>query len=392
MRTVSLFSGIGGIEYGLHKHGFKPVLFCEIDPIARAILRRRFSDVEIATDVRRLSRLPDCELVTAGFPCQDLSQAGAKRGINGTHSGLVASVFGLLERKAEHKRPECVLIENVPYMLRLARGNAMTYITTRLVELGYKWAYRVVDARCFGLPQRRPRVVILAARSSDPRQVVLADDHDEPQLDGKPIDVDPDSCYGFYWTEGSRGVGWVQEGVPPIKCGSTLGIASPPAVWIPRDDFVGTLDISDAERLQGFPVGWTDFTKLAIDAKPGLRWRLIGNAVSTKLSDWIGRRLRSPRRLKGTSEPVRVNRVWPDAAYGDATGAFVAHVGRWASDTSPIPLSRFISLSSLKPLSSKATEGFLARAQICTNVVYSNRFIASLSRHATRCRRAPVHA
>jgi hypothetical protein len=67
-------------------------------------------------------------------------------------------------------------------------------------------------------------------------------------------------------------------------------------------------------------------------------------------------------------------------------------VGRWASDTSPIPLSRFISVSALKPLSSKATEGFLARAQVCTNVVYAKRFIASLHRHATRYRRVPVRA
>jgi DNA (cytosine-5)-methyltransferase 1 len=383
MKTVSLFSGIGGIEVGLEKHGFKTLLFCEVDPIARAVLAHHFPNADVENDVLSLQKLPDSDLVTAGFPCQDLSQAGAKRGIEGAKSGLVKRLLELLEKKkrARKRAPNWLLIENVPYMLSLDGGRAMAFLTTQLGELGYRWAYRVIDARAFGLPQRRARVVLLAARDGDPRSVIHADDFPEPDLDGKPGIVDQDAWYGFYWTEGSRGVGWVKEGVPPIKCGSTLGIASPPAVWKPREHFVGMIDIVDAERLQGFEPGWTNFDRVGVDARPGLRWRLIGNAVSTKLSEWVARRLLSPGAPIGEGKPIDLSRRWPDAGYGDKTsGAFGVKLSRWPSDVPQQPLSSFLQ-GPMKPLSARATNGFLNRARSCTNVSYAPHFLDSLQRH-----------
>jgi DNA (cytosine-5)-methyltransferase 1 len=382
MKTVSLFSGIGGIEIGLARHAFQTTMFCEIDPTARAVLRHHFPNADVREDVLALKQLPDCHIVTAGFPCQDLSQAGAKRGISGAKSGLVKKLFELIEKKRPHRaRPEWLLIENVPYMLSLDQGKAMAFLTDSLVRLGYSWAYRVVDARAFGRPQRRQRVVLLASRNEDPRRIIHVDDFPEPDLDGKPANVDLGACYGFYWTEGSRGVGWVKEGVPPIKCGSTLGIASPPAVWVPRHHFVGTIDIRDAERLQGFDADWTSFEKLAIDARAGLRWRLIGNAVSTELSNWVGGRMAAPGVPTGEVSPLQRGRKWPSAAYGDKSGARAVRLSGWPSSGKPHLLSQFLK-HELKPLSVRATNGFLSRARSCTNVVYSARFLKSLERHA----------
>ena len=88
MKAVSLFSGIGGIEVGLAKHGFETSLFCEIDPLARSVLRKNFPDAEVHDDILSLENLPDADIVTAGFPCQDLSQAGGKRGISGAKSEI----------------------------------------------------------------------------------------------------------------------------------------------------------------------------------------------------------------------------------------------------------------------------------------------------------------
>jgi DNA (cytosine-5)-methyltransferase 1 len=383
MKTVSLFSGIGGIEVGLEKHKFETLLFCEIDPIARAVLAHHFPHADIAENILTLRNLPDCDLVTAGFPCQDLSQAGAKRGIDGAKSGLVKRLLELLQqkRRARKRAPNWLLIENVPYMLSLDSGSAMAFLTTQLSELGYRWAYRVVDARAFGLPQRRPRVVLLAAREGDPRTVIHADDFPEPDLDGKPGLVDKNAWYGFYWTEGSRGVGWVKEGVPPIKCGSTLGIASPPAVWKPREHFVGMIDIVDAERLQGFGPNWTNFERIGVDARPGLRWRLIGNAVSTKLSEWVGARMCSPGVPVGQGTRIDFARRWPDAGYGDkASGAFGVKLSRWPSNAVQKSLSTFLT-APMKPLSARATNGFLNRALTCTNVSYAPHFLESLQRH-----------
>jgi DNA (cytosine-5)-methyltransferase 1 len=381
MKAVSLFSGIGGIEVGLARHGITSSFFCEFDPLAQAILARRFPGAEIKGDILSLKTLPKADLLTAGFPCQDLSQAGGKRGISGSKSGLVKKLLSLVESKSLRQRPEWILIENVPYMLRLDRGNAMNFLTSELARLGYSWAYRVVDARAFGLPQRRPRVILLASKSGCASSVLFGGNYPELDIDGKPSEVEGAVAFGFYWTEGSRGVGWVREGVPPIKCGSTVGIASPPAVWYPARDFVGTIDIRDAERLQGFPHGWTDFSQTGVDARQSYRWRLIGNAVSTKLSEWVGGRLAIDRPICVESVPFDRSRAWPDAAHGDGNSANAVKISRWPSRAKQKTLSTFLKYD-LKPLSRRATEGFLSRAAACTNVVYSKEFLSSLRTHA----------
>ena len=79
LRAVGLFAGIGGIELGLHRAGFESVLLCEVWDAAQAVLTDRFPDVPLVSDVREIDRLPDAELVAAGFPCQDLSRSPVSR-------------------------------------------------------------------------------------------------------------------------------------------------------------------------------------------------------------------------------------------------------------------------------------------------------------------------
>jgi DNA (cytosine-5)-methyltransferase 1 len=161
---------------------------------------------------------------------------------------LVRHVFGLLR----DRQVPWVVLENVPFMLQLERGRAMRHVVEELEELGYRWAYRVVDAMAFGLPQRRRRVFVVASRQGDPERVLFADE-------AKPRAVKewtPKVPAGFYWTEGNRGVGWAVGAIPTLKGGSGLGIPSAPAVLMPRGDVL-TPDIEGAERLQGFPAGWT---------------------------------------------------------------------------------------------------------------------------------------
>jgi len=163
LRVVGLFAGIGGIELGLHGAGHQSELLCEVMPEAQRVLTARFPDVPLHGDVRTLTGPPPADVLAAGFPCQDLSQAGRTAGIGGRNSGLVHHVFRLLDCH----EPRWLLLENVPFMLQLERGRAMTYLTESLGERGYRWAYRVVDARAFGPPQRRQRVLLLASRLCD---------------------------------------------------------------------------------------------------------------------------------------------------------------------------------------------------------------------------------
>ena len=94
---VGLFAGIGGIELGLGRSGFHPELLCEYWAPARSVLERRFPGVPIVGDIEELRSLPPAEVVTAGFPCTDLSQAGMTAGIEGQQSGLVRKALSLME-------------------------------------------------------------------------------------------------------------------------------------------------------------------------------------------------------------------------------------------------------------------------------------------------------
>lgn len=352
--AVGLFAGIGGLERGLHRAGFETELLSEIDPAAVRVLERRFPDVPVVGDVREIRSLPHASLVCAGFPCQDLSQAGRTAGIAGRRSGLVGEVFRLASRG---RGPDWLLLENVPFMLQLERGRAMRFLTDALGELGYSWAYRVVDARAFGLPQRRQRVIILASRTEDPRPVLLAQDAGEE----KRV-VTPETACGFYWTEGIKGLGWAVDAVPTLKGGSTLGIPSPPAIWMP-DGSIVTPDIRDAERLQGFPANWTRPSVDDPNRKNGPRWKLVGNAVSVPVAAWVGDRLSTDDSTHiGEGGVVDRGDRWPVAAWGYEQKAFRADVSPWPVRRPYKPLAEFLKYPTV-PLSARAAAGFLARAE-----------------------------
>ncbi len=363
LRVAGLFAGIGGFEQGLHLAGHETVLLCERMDTAREVLRSWFPGVRCIADVADLAGadLAGVDLVAAGFPCQDLSQAGRTRGIHGSNSGLVARVFALIGRLASP--PTWLLLENVPFMLHLNGGEGIRYLTASVEKLGYRWAYRTVDARAFGLPQRRRRVILLAGQpeAPEPRDVLLADEM-RPPTDasfGR-------EAFGFYWTEGLRGLGWTPSGVPPLKGGSGLGIPSPPAVWLPgrKEARLVTPCLTDAERLQGFAPGWTAPADQVPQGGRGARWKLVGNAVPIPLSHWVGRRLAVPGRYDpGRTGPrLEGTHKWPRAAWGDQAGLFPVTISEWPERHPYTPLHQFLDPGGLKPLSARATAGFQSRA------------------------------
>lgn len=376
LRVVGLFAGIGGIELGLHQAGHTTVLLCEIDEGACNVLRDHFARVTLTHDVRELDRLPDAELLAAGFPCQDLSQAGRTAGIAGRNSGLVGEVFRLIA--AESSAVRWLLLENVPFMLQLGRGRAMRLITDSLAAMGFTWAYRVVDTRAFGLPQRRQRVVLLASRTEDPRPVLFNEDAGD--FPGRS--AGDDIACGFYWTEGIRGLGWAVDAIPTLKGGSTVGIPSPPAIWIPQLDQVVLPDVRDAERLQGFAPDWTEAAGSArgTRARHGHRWKLVGNAVSVPLARWIGNRLRSDGDYDAVNDqPLDVTGSWPKAAWGCSGKAYRVAVSAWPLHTPTRHLLDFLEYPT-KPLSARATEGFLRRTQV-SRLRFPPGFLPSVRRH-----------
>jgi DNA (cytosine-5)-methyltransferase 1 len=377
--VAGLFAGVGGIELGLRRAGHEAALLCEFDPGASAVLEHRFRGVRLHGDVRTLPSLPrDVDLLAAGFPCQDLSQAGQTKGIAGARSGLVREVFRLLEARPV----PWLLLENVPFMLQLGRGEALSVIIDELERLGYRWAYRVVNSEAFGLPQRRQRVFLVAALEADPRGVLFADEAGPPAPE---LRRRPRAC-GFYWTEGIRGLGWAENGVPTLKGGSTIGIPSPPAIVLPNGEIVKP-DIRDAERLQGFEADWT--LPAAAVVKRGHRWKLVGNAVTVDVAHWIGERLRSPGRVVVAAGPrVTPGRAWPKAAWNVGDGRHEVNASQWPRALPRTELHRFLQFQP-EPLSAKATAGFLERTQRST-LRFPEGFLEAVREHLARMQSAPA--
>ena len=383
LSVAGLFAGIGGIELGLQRSGHTSEVLCELELGASRVLRTQFPDVPYITDVRSIQSLPSVSVLTAGFPCQDLSQAGRTAGIAGKQSSLVEHVFRLIDSK--RRGPRWLMLENVPFMLQLDRGRAMRYLVDELEARNFFWAYRVVDARAFGLPQRRQRVILIASRSEDPKQVLFADDASPSNPN-----FSKDRWCGFYWTEGVRGLGWAVDAVPTLKGGSTIGIASPPAIWIPRTGLIGTPDVRDAERLQGFDVDWTAPALDGDSVRPGHRWKLIGNAVSVPVAEWVGARLAAP----GSFDEARVGELlepgtpWPRAAFGLKGRVYRVDVSTWPVHVPSLPLSQFLKYP-LKPLSARAAAGFYSRAD-SSRLRFQDGFLDDIRRHASRMARSAV--
>jgi len=171
VRFVDWFAGIGGFRLGLERAGHSCVWSCEINPFSRAVYAARFGAPPEAEDVTRVeaAEIPEADLWTAGFPCQDVSTAGLRGGLGASRSGLVWTLLDL----AAEARPKWILLENVPGLLQFRDG--FGELLARLDDLGYVGAWRVLDAQFFGVPQRRRRVFILAGRAGEcrPDEVLL---------------------------------------------------------------------------------------------------------------------------------------------------------------------------------------------------------------------------
>ncbi|MED5801246.1 DNA cytosine methyltransferase [Gordonia sp. Z-3] len=355
MRAVGLFSGIGGFELGLSRAGIKTELLCENWDPAIGVLSARL-DAEQVGDITQLGGLPSVDVVTAGFPCTDLSQVGRTAGIDGDESGLIRHVFRLIEKSA----PTWLVLENVPNMLTLHGGAPIRAVTDWLQEHKWNWAYRVVDSRHFGVRQRRRRVILVASKTEDPRTVLFADEagvRDVKRAHG---------AYGFYWTEGNRGLGWGEGVTPTLKGGSKLGIASPPAVWRPGGQVgqaIARPSIEAGERLQGFRAGWTSSV-----AKQGVRWKLVGNAVTVPVASWLGQRLVDPAvTVDVPRRAIVVGSRWPTAASwvgGEAEAWALSE--RPLSKPCELTLEGVLDRYGAEPLSLAATAGFTRRLEAST--------------------------
>ena len=171
MKYFSLFTGVGGFELGMSAGmpRSRCVGVSEIDKYASAVLRRRFPAIKNYGDIQTINwkGVPDFDLLVGGSPCQDLSVAGKRAGLEGSRSGLFAEYV----RSLREKKPRYFIWENVKGALSSNGGRDFAVILNSLAEEGYALSWQILNARDFGVPQNRERVFIIGTRGDRAREV-----------------------------------------------------------------------------------------------------------------------------------------------------------------------------------------------------------------------------
>ena len=211
MIVGSTFTGVGGFDLGFEQAGFEIAWQCELDAWKRSVLAAHWPDVQIFDDITTMTDPPPVDILIGGFPCQDLSVAGKRKGFDGERSVLA---FEFL-RLAESIRPKWIVLENVPGLLSSSGGADFARLVDEVVACGYGVAWRILDARFFGVPQRRRRVFIVARRTD-----ALVDSGEASRLAFRAL---CESCSGDIasgwqaWTDAARGTREGAEGSSSVR-------------------------------------------------------------------------------------------------------------------------------------------------------------------------------
>jgi DNA (cytosine-5)-methyltransferase 1 len=158
LKVLDLFAGIGGFSLGLERTGgFETIGFCELDKKAQAVLKKHWPEVPIYDDVTKLTKDDihgTVDVITGGFPCQDISLAGKGAGLEGERSGL----WWEYHRLIKELQPKWVIAENVSAL----RSRGLDQVLRSLSEIGYDAEWHCIPASAVGAPHRRDRVWIVA--------------------------------------------------------------------------------------------------------------------------------------------------------------------------------------------------------------------------------------
>ncbi|MGD9935692.1 MAG: DNA cytosine methyltransferase [Dehalococcoidia bacterium] len=175
LRAAEFFAGIGLVRAALERTGWRVVFANDIEPFKHAIYRANFDASDfVLGDVRAIRGrdVPDIELATASFPCTDLSLAGMRRGLDGQQSGMLWEFTRILDEMGP-RRPEAVLLENVPSFGTSKGGADFVAAVRRLNLLGYECNVTIGDARAF-VPQSRQRMFIIGTQGAGKLQAMRA--------------------------------------------------------------------------------------------------------------------------------------------------------------------------------------------------------------------------
>jgi DNA (cytosine-5)-methyltransferase 1 len=341
-RYGSICSGIEAASVAWHGLGWEPAFFAEIEPFPSAVLKERFPDVPNLGDFTKIQEAPGgaIDLLVGGTPCQSFSVAGKRAGLDDPRGNLTLEFLALASRL----RPRYLLWENVPGVLSIDGGRTFGAFLGLLGKLGYGFAYRVLDAQFFGVPQRRRRVFVVGCLGDWRRAAAVLFESSSLSGDLAPSRAKGEGVAGaaresvdrsgYELAHALRGEGFdVSEdgsdrGTPlvpvafqsnqsfdsgrvvqPMACdlyngtesdgavptfGAASGSANHAGPKVRQGFMVRRLTPVECERLQGFPDGWTAIPwrgKAAELCPDGPRYKAIGNSMAVPVMRWIGERI-----------------------------------------------------------------------------------------------------
>lgn len=337
MRYLSVCSGIEAASVAWSPLGWKAVGFSETEMFPRAVLKYRFFHTPNFGDLLNYETWPiepgTVDLLVGGTPCQPFSKAGAQQGLDDPRGNLALVYLGLARRL----QPRWIVWENVPGILSCNQGRDFGTILRTMEKLGYGWAYRVLDAQHWGVPQQRRRVFIVGYFGDWRRAAAVL--FERPGSGGNSSEDLGEGPFarrrtvlagasGAWWDGGT--VAATLDAVTPKRQAmpeKNRFLAVKTAAWVPCnscDDYICRIHAKHAfecpcpaidewaehgmspyetgalrnltplecERLQGFPDNWTAIPfkgkRVAMDTA---RMKAIGNSMAVPVVRWLGRRI-----------------------------------------------------------------------------------------------------
>ena len=330
MKAISLFSGVGGLDMGFERAGIETVLQAERDRWCNEVLARHWPQAERVNDVRSVGDSRNApfacreqggagrdgdsprddvvavggggtrsgvDLVYGGFPCQDVSVAGKRAGLDGERSGL----WFEFHRVLRELRPRWAVIENVPGLLSSNKGRDFAVILDGLEELGYSVGWAVLDAQNFGVPQRRRRVFIVAGatRRSVEQVLSLCESCGGNPAAGRAAGEGVAATLGGGagergWSPDTDRMTFIPEIAWALQERDAKGADSDTKVGHLLPQHAGgvrRLTPLECERLMGWPDDWTRWTAGGKEIADSHRYRMAGNGVVASVAEWLGHRI-----------------------------------------------------------------------------------------------------
>lgn len=284
LKYFSTFTGIGGLDYGLEKIGAKCVGFSEIKDSSIEIYQGHYPEHKCYGDITNIEpkELPDFDILTGGFPCQSFSMTGMRKGFTDRRGQMIFYLYDILIVK----KPKYLVLENVKGIMSHNNGGTLKSVFKILSLAGYNVRAILLNSSNYGSPQNRERVIFIGRRDEDFDKVnptitdntkrfrdIRGTPEKEDFLSDKTLNrlkLRPEQFNGI---GGYDKVNTITTGVS--SSGRRMLIVEEP------DGKRRKISCLEAERLQGFPDGWTE------GATKSARWFALGNAVNCKVSEYL---------------------------------------------------------------------------------------------------------